>query len=366
MAWTTHRKRLIFAIVACSLLFVYLRSQWHTRVAVRADRPLEGLGLSDDQARQIEDWAEAHPFVEEADGAAADEQARDAFMQSLLTPAQRNSYARLAHTPAACLNPWCISHGRISTPARIMGWTRRHLPPGDWRVTVISGGRAALLEGASGAAVRFYVCEAGQPVPPKLAPLGLQPLPAPAYARLTPKGWCGFARIDLSKPERPAFEEVFRQALAIDGGRVHSGLRAVLTDDPRRGFGPADPVTLRVGQPLALHLGVVNVGDDPEANAPYVGPEMPPPYLALTLVTPDGISHELPGSTGERTGPAPGPLGWGGARWRAFDLRGVAGAAELLARPGAYTLTGLYAPAWPAQNILLPVGPVRLTLIAPE
>lgn len=134
---TRRKKR---TIVIGSVVLVALAAAFFTLwIRVGPDRPLSYLRLTDNQARQVEDWVEAHPYPSYYPYKRFDKtqqatnESQDVFLRAVLTPEQWAEYIAANSPGGRCINPGCPVHGRVVNPAMMVGFIRRHLPP-DWSV----------------------------------------------------------------------------------------------------------------------------------------------------------------------------------------------------------------------------------------
>ena len=335
-----------------------------------SDRAFSDLNLTDEQARRIEDWAEVGRFPEDDGDWAGFHKAQAAFMRSVLNDEQWRQYQASPASPGlTCINPWCPCHGRIVTAARVMGWIRRHLPPGwtlqldlreEGRAGVATGRKEPASPGEDAMTFHLCVCKSDSPLPDEVHRLGMKDLGKGAWT------WRAFAVVKAAPPaETSKLLSLFRQACVIDYGRVRNGLHAQLrnTTDP---FADSPPGPRKVGKPIELLFSVTNVGNptgDMTPGRPYVGTEKPPPYLRIQVVTPSGVTHTLRSAVTQRaTSSPPGLLGWGQSRRRTVDLMNYAGARKVFAKAGAYKVTATYFRLWPNVNLRLLTNTVTIVL----
>jgi len=188
--------------------------------------PLGHLDLTEDQARQVEDWVEAHPcegYYPDANAIPLKSElmtntSQDAFLRAVLTPQQWAKYSPYSGTPGQCINPGCPVHGRINKPHRIAAYLERHLPVG-WtgQTDSFSSGHSVLLRArhADGApSFDLYVVAPGRN-PPKAAqsdefaeimPISIVPSPR-----------CrAFARLPIRPESEAAIRRLLRRALLSD------------------------------------------------------------------------------------------------------------------------------------------------------
>ena len=190
------------------------------------DRPLAYLGLSDEQARKVEDWIEAHPYAgywpyrgfDKAQQATVKSQ--DAHLRTVLSPKQFAEYSSRNGAPGwRCINPGCPPHGRILNPAMTSGYIARRLA-GRWDLDIAFGWfeKAALLSGRKRPdgeqRFRVYMCRGDVDIPAGLRSQGLselQPAPDALWGRMR-----AFAKIDAPPEENQALEDLFRRAFLCD------------------------------------------------------------------------------------------------------------------------------------------------------
>ena len=193
----------------------------------RPDRPLAHLGLSDQQARKVEDWSEAHPYAgywpnKDFDKARqATPELQDAFLRTVLNPEQLAEYLPRNRAPGwQCINTGCPAHGRIMNPRMTSGYIGRHLPRGwDLELDVTWSGKAALLTGRKrpDGKERFRVymmCRSDRDLPAGLRRQGLselKPAPDALWGRMR-----AFVKIDAPLEETRALVDLFRRAFLCD------------------------------------------------------------------------------------------------------------------------------------------------------
>ena len=367
------RRRLLVLIAAIAIAAAVLVGRSAYR-APRPDKPFWrfGLRLTDSQARRIEDWAERGRFLANNMDGPADIRAKYLFIRSVLDAKQWAQWAKYRLTPATCTNPWCPCHGRIASVSRAMGWIRRHLPPGwemetdfAWRAPeafATGRNRSGVTAGPSPSFL-LYVGRSGRPVPRRVSRMSLKELgKSPSFL-----SWRAFASITGATPaDEQALLSLFRQACAIDWGRVKHGLRADLRDAPDPRFEPL-PKKRRLGGPVHALFTVTNVGGDSFLDAPYLGRETPPPFLRFEVVTPDGAVHTLQSRSTLKTPGAPREsLGWGYTYWRTVDLMKYPGAAGVFSRPGAYKVKATYYWRWPNMRFRLATNAITIVLEKPD
>ena len=337
-----------------------------------ADRPFDYLGLTEEQARQIEDWAEAGRLLSTGDGDAF-HKARDALMHRVLNDEQRRKYRNRASAAGwNCTNPWCPIHGRISSVPRIMGWIRRHLPPG-WAMQIklaafgragfATGRRTATSGGAAEASFRIYVSHSRRKISrsQKRTYAGMPYVGSSAYP---PRRWRLYASVNAPADEASRLLDLFRQACAMDYGRVKHGLRADLRDvtDP---LSDTPAKRRKVGQAISILFHVTRVGNNGEWV--YVGSEKVPHYLSIEVATPSGACHTLtcPAEPPRGSGPSM-RLGWGSSHWRRVDLMKYPRAAELFSAAGEYKLKAMYLSSWPRKDRRLETNTLSVVLEAAD
>ena len=358
LAWLFGGKRKWLALVAAVVLAAGVAILM--RPAALPDRPFAPfLELTDQQARRIEDWAEAGQFPADGEKWSKVQQAKDALMKRVLTPAQWEKYQPWSTTPFSCTNPWCPCHGRITNVARIMGWIRRHLPPGwsmgvsyTWtrRAAVATGRRKGPAAAGVASEFRLYVCAGDRTFLDRMRSHGFSDLGKGDWK------WRAFARVaGVPSAESDRLLSLFRQACVIDHGRVKHGLRAELRDPTAT---PGQN-TRRAGEPIKLVFRVTMVGYNMDFGNPYVGPDC----LSIAVLDPENVAHTLQASgTGGR---APAPrreLGWGYTRSLTFDLMDYPDAGEAFSQAGAYRVTATYYPLGSQERVSVLTNTLRLTL----